>query len=121
MGGHLEEMYPGEMVVFGFATGEGTYTAMEQGKGLKSDNVLQKPPAGSVEAHLDAAGKPVLLLDVRGASVEQAATKWAARPTAMRSIGAIAMQQQFYPQNPVKSYDILVYIKTSTASRLINR
>ncbi len=121
MGGHLEEMYPGEMVVFGFATGEGTYTAMEQGKGLKSDNALQKPPAGSVEAHLDAAGKPVLLLDVRGASAEQAATKWAARPTAMRSIGAIAMQQQFYPQNPMKSYDILVYIKTSTASRLINR
>lgn len=121
MGGHLEEMYPGEMVVFGFATGEGTYTAMEQGKGLKSDNVLQKPPAGSVEAHLDAAGKPVLLLDVRSASAEQNATKWAARPTAMRSIGAIAMQQQFYPQNPLKSFDILVYIKTSTSSRLLNR
>jgi hypothetical protein len=44
MGQYLEETFPGEMLVVGFATGRGQYTAIDQGgAGLRSDHVLQEP------------------------------------------------------------------------------
>ncbi|MFZ4573202.1 MAG: erythromycin esterase family protein [Phycisphaerales bacterium] len=119
MGAHLTTMFPGQSVVFGFATGSGRYTAMAPGEGLKSDNQLLEPPAGSVEAHMASVGAPVLMLDLRGAAAAGSAAAWIASPTQMRSIGALATPQQFYPQNLAESYDVLLYIAESTASRTL--
>lgn len=119
MGGHLERAFPGEMVVFGFATGSGLYTAIKSNAGLVNDNALAPAPAGSVEAHLASAGLPQLLLDIRPTARDNPDNAWAAKPTMMRSIGALATEQQFYPLNARESFDVLVYIDATTASRTL--
>lgn len=124
MGWHMEKKFPGQMVIFGFTTGAGQYTAMggEDGKrGLRSDHELQAPTTGSVESFLAAAGEPLLFLDIRSTSKDDPATAWAATNAPMRSIGAMAMKQQFYPIVPKDLYDILVWQEKTTASVLLGR
>jgi erythromycin esterase-like protein len=119
MGSMLDRKFPGQMVVFGFATGSGQYTAVGDG-GLKSDHILQTPPPSSVEAHLAAAKLPRLLLDIRGATPDDDASDWAATSRPMRSIGAMAMAEQFFPCVPKDLFDVLVYIDQTTAARQLS-
>jgi erythromycin esterase len=117
MGSYLERLFPGEMVVFGFATGSGAYTAIEAaGGGLKSDHPLHAPPADSVESFLASAGLPRFLLDIRGARPDDPATGWAASSHPMRSIGALSMEEQFFPCVARDGYDVLVWQAQTTAS-----
>lgn len=120
MGWHLNERYPGEMVVVGFTTSEGQYTAVVPGKGLKSDNVLQEPAPGSVESHLHATGIPMFLIDIRKASKDDPGSSWAATARPMRGIGAIATKNQSFPCIPARMYDVLAHIETTTAARQLD-
>ncbi|MBS0196696.1 MAG: erythromycin esterase family protein [Planctomycetes bacterium] len=123
MGLHLEEKFPGQMVVFGFATGRGRYTAMggTDRPGLHSDNELQVPPPGSVESILASTGMPRLFLDIRRASEDDPASAWLTVPTPMRSIGALAMESQFFPVVPKDLFDVLIWQETTTASVPLGR
>ncbi len=118
MGRSIEAKFPGQMVVFGFATGKGTYTAAGGvGKsGLSSDHVLQEPPATSVEAYLASAGQPRLLLDIRAARKDDPGSGWALTSIPIRSIGAMAMEEQFFPIVPKEMFDILVWQEQTGAS-----
>lgn len=115
MGEYLEKRFPGEMVVIGFATSSGDYTAVGD-KGLTSHE-LQAPPPRSIESYLASAGKPVFLLDVRTAKKDDAASAWLTEAMPMRSIGARAMDQQFFPTVVRESYDVLAYIRDTSAAR----
>jgi erythromycin esterase-like protein len=119
MGQFLSETHSKEMVVFGFATGKGTYTAIKQGEGLTRDNVLVVPPDDSVEAVFQRAGLATAILDIRGALASSDATAWAATPRPMRSVGALAQEQQFFPVVARDCYDVLVWQGETTASRAI--
>src|SRR5262249_37450211 len=100
----------------GFAAGEGQYTAVATGQGLKKDNPLNPPPEGSLEGVCKATGQDRFLLDLRpSASVPEA--KWLTRPYLFRSIGALAMERQFHPTVVSREYDVLVYVGKTTASR----
>ncbi len=120
MGTNLKETHAKEMVVFGFATGKGMYTAMsgERG-GLSHDFELVTPEADSVEGVFMAAGIPNAIVDVRRASKDDPATAWAMTQRSMRSIGAMGMQVQFYPCVPAEMYDVLVWQESTTASRTL--
>ncbi|MBL9001600.1 MAG: erythromycin esterase family protein [Phycisphaerae bacterium] len=120
MGSHLEKKFPGQMVVFGFSTGFGHYTAVESGKGLSDSNALEHPPAQSVEAYLAAAETPMCFLDIRAAKQGDEGSGWAAQIRPMRSIGAMAMNGQFTPVNPKQAFDILVYQDRTTAAKQLD-
>lgn len=116
MGHHLAKRYGKEMVVFGFGAGEGTYTAIRTGKGLTGENELKPPPAGSLEKALREAGLTTCALDLRPSATEPNA-KWLARPHLLRSIGALAMEDQFFPVSAPALYDVLVYVDKTSASK----
>jgi erythromycin esterase-like protein len=104
------------MVVVGFGTGEGKYTAIRPGAGLTGRNDLKPPPAGSLEKACRDAGLTDFAVDLRPSSTEPAA-KWLARPHLFRSIGALAMENQFQPRVVPAEFDVLIYIDKTTASK----
>jgi len=123
MGGHLGRRFPDQMVVFGFSTGRGTYTALAP-RGIfdvRSDNPLQPPPEDSIESYLASARLPRFLLDIRAARDAPSAS-WAIVPHPMRQIGARAtLDQQFFPCVVRDAFDVLVWQAETTASVLIRR
>lgn len=121
MGSYVEEKFPGQQVVFGFTTGSGTYSAVA-GMGTPNskfarDNPLQSPPVGSVERVLASAGLPNFIVDIRGSVTNDPGTGWAVEQRTIRSIGAGAMEQQFFPAVPSELFDVLVWQGETTASR----
>jgi erythromycin esterase-like protein len=119
IGHHLTEMFGEDLVIFGTATGEGTYTAA-RGTGLGS-NPLVSPPLGSAEALLAKADLPLLVLDARDAFFDDPASAWLTRETPFRTLGALAMTAQFQPRRLADLLDLLVYVEESSASRLLER
>jgi erythromycin esterase-like protein len=123
MGSHLEQKFPGEQLVIGFATGTGIYSAFTGfGTGeqkLSRENALQAPPEGSVERVLASAGIPNFLLDIRRSAESDPGTAWAAGSRTIRSIGAAAMDAQFFPCVASQLFDVLVWQAETTASRAI--
>jgi erythromycin esterase-like protein len=106
-------------VVIGFAAGGGQYTAVVQNKGLRSDNKLQEPVEGSYEAYFRASGEPNFMLDLRKASKDTPGSGWLTGSLPFRSIGALAMDEQFSPANLCELFDIITYFDQTTASRLL--
>jgi hypothetical protein len=118
MGSHLARTHGADMVVIGFATYSGQYTAVGKG-GLKS-NDLEVPNGDTFEAFCHATGSPRFVLDVRRADADAAARKYFSEPQLMRSIGAMAMGAQFSPA-PIPGYfDAIVYVDQTTATRLMH-
>jgi erythromycin esterase len=116
MGFHLAKRYGPEMVVLGFACHEGRYTAVRQGRGLVDDNELQAPAAGCLEHYLHETGLPRLILDLLKAARDAPESSWAHRPLNLRSVGALAMQTQFFPLVISDAYDALIYFDKTGAS-----
>lgn len=137
---HLHEMYGDDYRVISFATAEGRYTAGASEKtrkrfpdgGWLRDHALAKPPPGSIEWYLQtlATGAdgadpiPNFVLDVRAAREEDPASAWLTGMdgmVTMRSIGALEMDRQFWPEVPKVSFDALVYINKTTPARQLKR
>lgn len=116
MGFNLAKRYGEAMVVVGFTCHEGRYTAVRQGRGLVDDNKLLPPTPGSLERTLVDTGLPRLVLDLRKASRDAPESSWARRPHDLRSIGALAMDRQFYPVVVPDAYDVLIYFDKTKAS-----
>jgi erythromycin esterase-like protein len=119
MGACLHDVYGKDQVVVGFAAGEGQYTAIQSSKGLRSDNPLQPPPEASYEAFFRATGIPRFLLDLRQASKDDPASAWLKRSHPFRSIGALAMDEQFALANLCSLYDAIIYLDQTSASCLL--
>jgi erythromycin esterase-like protein len=112
MGAHLAKRFGADYLPIGFSTSEGRYSAMAEG-GLR-DNPLAAPPADSIESLLDAAGQPRLVLDLRTSVNGSADSGWLRKSSPFRSIGALAMEQQFFPLVPADAFDVLVHVRTTT-------
>jgi erythromycin esterase-like protein len=117
MGSFLDQTFGKWMVVIGFATGRGTYTAASAETGaLVTDNQLAPPPSDSVERVLSDAGVPIAIVDLRGSDASDPGSSWAATARPMRSIGALATDQQFFPCVPRDMFDLLIWIEETSAS-----
>lgn len=119
MGAILDEWYGDQMVVVGFTCAEGRYTAVGD-EGLDSHDIAPPEP-GSVEHCFQHTGLPRFMLDLRNVSKETPTSAWLAKPVRFRSIGALAMDNQFYPTDLCKAFDLLIYFEKTTASRLLNK
>lgn len=115
MGRFLEERFPGQVVVLGFATGQGTYMAVSDERALASHS-LAPPPPGSFEQVFLATGLPRFVLDLRRAVPGSTGSGFVFEERRFRSIGAVAADEQFHPLRLRESFDAVVWIEKTTAA-----
>jgi erythromycin esterase len=120
MGVDLRKMYGDQMAVFGFAFAEGSFQAVESGKGLR-DFSVPVGPEGSLDATLAGAKLPLFALDLRQLPKNGPVALWFAEPHASRTVGAIysedradAFWMSFKPQ---ECFDALLFVAKTTAAR----
>lgn len=116
MGHYLDQRFGDDMYVLGFAFREGSYNAFGP-LGLSS-NLEPPPPLGSLETLLQTAGLPRFILDLRNLE-DDAPMIWLQKPRPLRSIGAFAQRCSFGANSAIEEYDGLIWIETSTPSRLL--
>jgi erythromycin esterase len=116
MGAHLDDWYGEDHVAVGFTLNRGDYTAMSQGKGL-GRHPLAPPAPGSYEHVFARAGLPRFIVDLRAAQPGDPSSSWLRTPMPVRSIGAVAMEQQFYPANLATMFDLVVFLDETTPTR----
>jgi erythromycin esterase len=120
MGATLRRMYGDRMVVFGFAFNQGSFQAIQPGKGLM-DHTVAPAPSGSLDAMLASTGIPNLALDIRQAPKTGPVAEWLSQPHKTRTIGAIYSEDTaagYMADLPVqKSFDCLLFVEKTTAAR----
>ncbi|MBK8786179.1 MAG: erythromycin esterase family protein [Chitinophagaceae bacterium] len=121
MGEYLDKIYGKQMIAIGFATAEGTYTAVQRdGKkfiGLDSANTLLTKE-GSYESFFNIAETADFILDLRNISKGQEGTGWIQEKRLFRSIGAVAMNKfQFAKINLISHFDMIIFIRKTSASK----
>jgi erythromycin esterase-like protein len=116
MGSYLNDWYGKEHVVVGFAVNRGEYTAVGRGTGL-GRHQLTPAAAGSFEYAFARAGMPRFILDLRAARADTAASGWLTAPMQFRSIGAMAMENQFHPVTLSTVFDLMVFLDETTPTR----
>jgi erythromycin esterase len=117
MGRYLDERFGDEQLVVGFATSVGEYYAMGAGGSEERVHVLAAPPEDSFEALLGELDEPLLVVDLRDAEPDSEGSGWLHEPLLFRSIGAMEMDQQFFPARLAEEYDLIVYLRHTTAAR----
>jgi erythromycin esterase len=120
MGSSLREMFGDKMVVFGFAFNQGSFQAIERGKGLH-DFTVSPAPAGSLDATLAATGIPLLAIDLRKIPKGSPVQTWLSQPHKSRNIGAMYsndMENQFLVDlKAPDSFDVLLFVEKTSAAR----
>jgi len=120
MGASLREMFGDQMVVFGFAFNQGSFQAIERGKGLH-DFTVSPAPSGSLDATLAATGIPLFAIDLRKISKGSPVETWLSQPHKSRNIGAMYsndMENQFLVNlKAPESFDVLLFVDKTTAAR----
>ncbi len=114
MGAHLADRFGADYFPVGFATRAGSYFAWAK-SGL-GENPLAEPPPGSIESFFSAADLQRAILDLRRAP----AAAFVNQRRLMRSIGAVAMSDQFAPMVVSSRFDALIYIDETTAARQLD-
>lgn len=120
MGAVLRQMYGRQMVVVGFAFNQGSFQAIEQGKGLR-DFTVPPAPAGSLDATFAATGLPLFALDLRCLPASGPVAEWLNRPQLSRSIGAVysedAAARYLTQLNAPANFDLMLFVEKTTAAR----
>ena len=116
MGSYLDDWYGKDHVVVGFTLNRGEYTAVKQGTGL-GRHPLAPPAPGSYEYVFARASLPRFIVDLRSARDGDPSSGWLRAPMSLRSIGAVAMEQQFQPGNLAGLFDLVVFLDETTPTR----
>jgi len=122
MGGYLHKKFGGQLVNFGFAFNEGSFRAIETGKGLREFTVGPLPE-DSFDRALASAGIPLFVLDLRQVPKSGPVADWFVRAHKMRSIGAVYSEKDagspmfISEERWPHDYDAIVFVEKTTASR----
>lgn len=120
MGSRLHELFNRQQLVVGFAFNQGSFQAIESGRGLVNHTVAPAPE-GSLDHVLAAAHMPAFLLDLATAPVAGPVADWLASRPLTHSIGAVysAKHAEKYLEaaDPRRIYDVLAFVETTTAAR----
>lgn len=124
-GGYLNNQYADKYVNLGFLLGNGQFTAIDKkSRKLDSDNLLLPPKCNSLEALMDNFKYPFLLFKNKSASNDPYLKEnFYDNYLEKRSIGAldISIQFTFLGDDPGDLFDLLIYIKNSNPSKLLNK
>lgn len=119
MGMALRKIYGAEMVVCGLSFGQGSFQALQKGKGLREFKVGAAIP-GSLDAALAGTGIPVFAIDLRSAPTSGVVGTWLNLQQVMRSIGAIYSDRSpdaFLTTVGRHSFDMIFFVNRTTATR----
>ena len=124
MGGYLRSMYGSDYVALGFMFAQGNFNAVGlNGEGLKEWRTTFIP-SNSIEAIFAGTNKPGLLFNTHLIAGGGAAATPLAGPIGMRSIGSAfdngADAAFFGPVTFPNTFDVLVYLQSTTATRLLS-
>ncbi|MCK6477002.1 MAG: erythromycin esterase family protein [Phycisphaerales bacterium] len=118
MGSHLRARYGKDYVNLAFCSSSGQYYAVNAGRGGMGVHALQEPPPDSFEAMLQADGRPILLVDLRAAVPGDPASGWLTESRPFGGvIGALQMPHHYFPAQMRGPFDLLLYIRDTTAAR----
>jgi erythromycin esterase-like protein len=121
MGRYLRKRFGQNLVNFGFSFSEGSFRAIETGKGLHEFTVSPLPE-GSLDRTLASAGIPLFALDFRQLPKEGQVARWFSEPRAMRSIGAIYSDRDaespmfIAKQRWQDAFDVILFVEKTTAA-----
>ena len=120
MGEWLRQWYGGQTVVFGFAFNQGSFQAVEQGKGLH-DFTIGPGPADGFDAMLASAGIPLFALDLRQLPKTGPVADWFSQAHSAHGIGAVysesAAANYFRPLVAPQTFNVILYVDKTTAAR----
>jgi erythromycin esterase-like protein len=119
MGSYLRKVYGSQLVNFGFAFNEGSFRAVEPGKGLR-DFTVEPADEGTLDQTLAKVGIPVFAIDLRRAPKEGPVAEWFNEPHPAKSIGAVysdATAQNYWNVTATDDFDVLLFVEKTTAAR----
>ncbi len=120
MGSYLRKTYGNQLVNFGFAFNEGSFQAVEIGKGLHNFTVGPAPD-GSLDRTLAAVGIPVFAVDLRQLPKEGPVAQWFKQPHSSRSVGSAysdTLAPNLWSPGPANvDFDALLFVEKTTAAR----
>lgn len=118
MGAHLSQKLGDDYTTFGFAFFDGTYTAAGS-KGLTSYDAMQAYP-GTLEYLLEQLKEPIFILDLKKIKSDNPKDiEWLTKQLEYRRVGAMGgMQNEFSESKVSDDFDYLIFIKTSSPSKL---
>ena len=113
----LAERLAKDYVAIGFAFGQGSFRAVEPGRGPRTVTLGPAPP-GSLDGALSRAQLPLLAIDLRLAT--GAVSTWLHTPTTARAVGAVydvARPDAFFDVTPpAERFDALIFVANTTAT-----
>lgn len=119
MGEFLQQELKEDYLSFGFAFYQGNYTA----HGNKGLTTYKAEPAylGTIEFLLNSVESPIFLIDIRKIKKEKPEElgAWILETMKFRKIGALNRESEFQYSNISDDFDFLIFINTSSASKLI--
>jgi erythromycin esterase len=120
MGMHLARRFGPDLVVVGFAFGEGAFRAVVKEAGDRRplrEVVIGPPPAESLDDVLARTGIPAFMVDLR--RVDDHVAQWLREPRVTREIGAFFGSQEAMCETivPAARYDLLAFIARTTQAR----
>ncbi|MEA2602258.1 MAG: erythromycin esterase [Acidobacteriota bacterium] len=118
MGEYLAERYGRDMVVLGFAFGQGRYNAVGL-NGPLGPQVASSPIPGSVESYLAAPGLPRFIVDLRGIPGSAPSSPWFKKERLFRNIGAVEDRCGFSPDVAAGEFDGLIWFDQTSPSVLL--
>lgn len=116
LGHHLQQRHGDDYVTVGFTTGRGEYTARGS-QGLTA-YPLTEPEEGTVESLLAKTGLPRFVLVTRGVGRDVEGAEWLWQRRDSRDIGAGERRDQFSTTVVGETYDALIWISETTATRV---
>lgn len=118
MGEYLSKKLGEDYVNIGFTFYDGSYTAYGD-QGLTSYTAEQAYP-GTLEYALNQLDEPIFILDLKKMKADAPAELTALTGSIeMRGVGAIGgLENEFFEFNVIDDFDYLIFIKTSTPSKL---
>ena len=120
MGAHLRRIYGEEMVIFGFAFNQGSFRAVDLGKGLR-DFTVSPAPQGSLDATLAQIGEPIYAVDLRRVPPFGPVEEWTGSPHLSRSVGAVYSESSannfFVSIRVTKEFDALLFVESTHAAK----
>ena len=119
MGMHLAHRFERDLVVVGFAFGEGAFQALvKEGRSMPLREVLVGPAAAeTLDGVLMRTGIDAFLIDLR--DVDGDAASWLQEPRVTREIGAFFEEPEDMSHTivPMARYDLLAFIARTTRAR----
>ena len=115
MGSYLSNTFGNDYYNIGFLSNSGIYTAYNS-KTISSDNILLHGEPGSFEYSFHKTNVSQFFFDFSSIDKNIPESLWLSKKLNCRSIGALAMENQFYPTILTDLFDAIIYIDKTNAS-----